>query len=60
MSDKEAKLGPVGQCHLTFMLGNKCFTGKLIVLKDLGWKLVLGPNWQSNYTIDYNWIVNGH
>ena len=52
-------LGPIGQCHPTFKLGNKYFTDKFIVLKDLQRRLILELNWQSNYKIDHNWNLNG-
>ena len=54
-----ANLGPIHQCHLTFKLGNKCFTDKFIVLKFMQRNLILGLNWQSNYKIGCNWNVTG-
>ena len=55
-----SNLRPIGHCHLTFRLGNKNLTEKVIVLKDLSRYLILGLNWQANYKIGYNWNVNGH
>ena len=52
-------LGPIGQCYLTFRLGNKCFMDKFIVLQDLFRDLKLGLNWQFNYKIGCNWNTNG-
>ena len=59
MSASGAHLGPIGQCHLTFRLGNKCLTDKFIVLKDLQRNLNLGLNWQSHYKIGCNWNIIG-
>ena len=53
-------LGPIGQCYLTFNLGNKYFTGKVIVLTELPRNLILGLNWHFNYKIGCNWNINGH
>ena len=39
-SSSGASLGPIGQCDLTFQLGNKCFLDRFIVLQDLWWNLV--------------------
>ena len=54
-----ANLGPIGQCDLTFRLGNKQFTDRFIILQDMQRNLILWPNWQYNYRIDCNWNVNG-
>ena len=60
MSASGPNLGPVGQCHLTFKLCNKCFTDKFIVLKDLQRNLILVLNWQYSYKIGCNGSINGH
>ena len=39
-----ANLGPVGQCDLTFRLGNKRFTDGIIVLQYLHRSIILGLN----------------
>ena len=57
MSASGANIGLVYQCHLTFKLGNKYFTDKFIVLKDLWRNLILGLNWQPNYQIDATGIL---
>ena len=53
-------VGPIWQCYLTFKLGNKYFTDKVIFLSDLHKDLVLRLNWQFNYKIGCNWNINGH
>ena len=54
-----ADLGPVGQCDLTFRLGNEQFTNRFIVLWDLHRNIILGLNWQCNYRIGCNWNIKG-
>ena len=54
-----ANLGSIGQCDLTFQLGNKHFRDRFIALQDLWRNLILVHNWQCNYRIGYNWNVNG-
>ena len=54
-----ANLGPVGQCDLTFRLGNKQFMDRLIILQDLHRNIILGLNWHYPYRIGCNWNVNG-
>ena len=54
-----ANLGPVGQCDLTFRLGNKQSTNKLIILWDLCRNIIVGINWQCDYRIGCNWNING-
>ena len=58
-SASEANLGPVGECDLTFRLGNKQFMDSFIVLQDLCRNIIVGLNWQCNYRIGCNWNVNG-
>ena len=53
-------LGLLGQCYVTFELGNKYFMDKFIVLQDLRRDLILGLNWQFNYKIGCNWNINKH
>ena len=38
--------GPLGKCDLTFRLGNKQFTARFIILKDLQRNIILELNWQ--------------
>ena len=54
-----ANLGPLGQCDLTFRLGNKEFTDRFIVLQDICRNIISGLNWKYNYRISCNWNVNG-
>ena len=54
-----ANLGPVGQCNLTFRLGNTLFTDRFIVLQDVHRNVILGINFQCNYRIGCNRNVNG-
>ena len=54
-----ANIGQIGQCNLTFRLGNKQFMDWFIVLQDLHRNIILGFNCQCNYRIGYNWNVNG-
>ena len=54
---------PVFQSNITqlsFQLGKKYFTEKVIVLWDLQRDLILGIHWQFNYKISCNWNMNGH
>ena len=60
VSARRANLGSIGQCHLTFQIGSKCFTDKFIVIKDLWRYLISGLNWQSNYKIAFNWNIKRH
>ena len=59
MSASGANLGPIGQCDLTFWLGNRYFMDRFIILQDLWRNLILGLHWQCNYRIGRNWNVNG-
>ena len=52
-SASRANIGPVGQCDLTFRLGNKKLMDRF-VLQDLHRNFILGLNWQCNYRIGYN------
>ena len=51
-------IGPIDQCDLTFKLGNKQFNDRFTMLQDLHRNIILGLNWQCNYTIDCNWNIN--
>ena len=50
----------MGQCYLTFRLGNKHFMDWFIIPQDLRRNLILGLNCQFNYSIACNWNINGH
>ena len=54
-----SNLGPVGQCDLTFWLGNKYLMDRFTILQDLQRNLILGRHWQFNYRIGCNCNVNG-
>ena len=60
MSTSGASLGPIGHSHPTFRLGNKNFTDKSTVLKDLWRNLILGLNLQANQKLGCSWHVNGY
>ena len=54
-----ANLGLIGECDLTFRLGNKQVTDRFIVLCNLCKYIILGLNWQCNDRKGCNWNVNG-
>ena len=44
-------LGPVGEVHLQFHLGNVVFHDRFIILDNLQCDIILGLPWQHNYRI---------
>ena len=59
-TDRGTDLGLIGQCYLTFRLGNKYFMDKFIILPDLHRDLTIGPTWQFSYKIGGNWNIDRH
>ena len=52
-------LGPTGEVHLEFQLGNIVFNNRFIILDNLQCDIILGLPWQCNYRIGCKWNHEG-
>ena len=52
-------LGPIGEVHLWFQIGNIVFYNRSIILDNLQCDIILGLPWQHNYRIGCNWNQEG-
>ena len=52
-------LGPIGEVHLQFQLGNAVFHNRFIILDNLQSDIILGLPLQCNYQIGCNWNHKG-
>ena len=48
-------VGPIGEVHLQFQLGNVVFHDRFVILDNLQCDIILGLPWQCNYRIGCNW-----
>ena len=48
-------LGPIGEVHLQFQIGNVVFYERFIILDHLLCDIILSLPWQHNYRIGCNW-----
>ena len=52
-------LGPAGEVHLQFKIGNVLFHNRFIILNNLQCDIILGLPWQWNYRIGCTWNPEG-
>ena len=52
-------LGPIGEVHIKFKLGNIEFNDVFIILNNLQCDIFLSLPWQHNYRIDCTWNREG-
>ena len=48
-------LGPVGEVHLKFKIGNKVFHDRFMILNNLQCDIIFRLPWQQNYRIGCTW-----
>ena len=52
-------LGPIGEVHLKFNIGNKVFHDRVMILNNLQHDIILRLPWQPNYRIGCTWNHEG-
>ena len=52
-------LGPIGEVHLQFQLGNVVFHDRFVIMDNLQCYIILGLPWHCNYRIGCNWNQGG-